>query len=226
MEEQQFDPYKFIGIILIALILTWMLFRTENTNISNPNITESVDVSETKSSPKINEFNNSSQNDEINQTYGIFSKWLEPKENEDLVLENKNLKIKISSKGANLTLVNLKDFSNHLEKPLNLVSENNHLINTSLKSRLGLLIDTKNIYFNNIKNEKNKGSQSIIFRANISDYKFLEFRYTLPNDGYKLGFEIRSEGLENILADEDVILSWQTNLFRNSKSIDYESRYT
>jgi len=226
MEEQQFDPYKFIGIILIALILTWMLFRTENSNISNPNITESVDVSETKSSPKINEFNNSSQNDEINQTYGIFSKWLEPKENEDLVLENKNLKIKISSKGANLTLVNLKDFSNHLEKPLNLVSENNHLINTSLKSRLGLLIDTKNIYFNNIKNEKNKGSQSIIFRANISDYKFLEFRYTLPNDGYKLGFEIRSEGLENILADEDVILSWQTNLFRNSKSIDYESRYT
>ena len=27
MEEKKFDPYQFIGFILIALILTWMLYR-------------------------------------------------------------------------------------------------------------------------------------------------------------------------------------------------------
>ena len=226
MEEEQFDPYKFIGIILIALILTWMLFRTENSNIPISNDIESVDVTKTDSSLKVKKLNNSSKNDEINLTYGIFSKWLESKEIEDLTLENKDLKLKISPKGANLTLVNLKSFSNHLDKPLNLVSENNHLINTSLKTRLGLLIDTKDIYFNNIKKEKNKGSQSIIFRANLSDFQFLEFKYTLENDGYKLNFEIRSEGLENVFVSEDFILNWNTDLFRNSKSIDYESRYT
>ena len=226
MEEEQFDPYKFIGIILIALILTWMLFRTENSNIPISNDIESVDVTKTDSSLKVKKLNNSSKNDEINLTYGIFSKWLESKEIEDLTLENKDLKLKISPKGANLTLVNLKSFSNHLDKPLNLVSENNHLINTSLKTRLGLLIDTKDIYFNNIKKEKNKGSQSIIFRANLSDFQFLEFKYTLENDGYKLNFEIRSEGLENVFFSEDFILNWNTDLFRNSKSIDYESRYT
>jgi len=226
MEEEQFDPYKFIGIILIALILTWMLFRTENSNIPISNDIESVDVIKTDSSIKVKKLNNSSKNDEINLTYGIFSKWLESKEIEDLTLENKDLKLKISPKGANLTLVNLKSFSNHLDKPLNLVSENNHLINTSLKTRLGLLIDTKDIYFNNIKKEKNKGSQSIIFRANLSDFQFLEFKYTLENDGYKLNFEIRSEGLENVFVSEDFILNWNTDLFRNSKSIDYESRYT
>ena len=226
MEEEQFDPYKFIGIILIALILTWMLFRTENSNIPISNDIESVDVIKTDSSIKVKKLNNSSKNDEINLAYGIFSKWLESKEIEDLTLENKVLKLKISPKGANLTLVNLKSFSNHLDKPLNLVSENNHLINTSLKTRLGLLIDTKDIYFNNIKKEKNKGSQSIIFRANLSDFQFLEFKYTLENEGYKLNFEIRSEGLENIFVSEDFILNWNTDLFRNSKSIDYESRYT
>ena len=228
MEEKKFDPYQFIGFILIAMILTWMLFRNENSNIQNSNQSDSVSKIEVLAPSRLDatDLKKSIDKDETQLIYGVFSKWLDPKDIEELVLENKNLKIKISSKGANLTLVNLKDFSNHLEKPLNLVSENNHLINTSLKSRLGLLIDTKDIYFNNIKNEKNNGSQSIIFTANISDYQFLEFRYTLPNDGYKLGFEIRSEGLENILADEDVILSWQTNLFRNSKSIDYESRYT
>ena len=226
MEEKKFDPYQFIGFILIAMILTWMLFRNENSNIQDSNPIESVNVLEAESFPKIKDSKKSLNKDEIQQTYGVFSKWLEPKKIEELVLENEDLKIKISSKGANLTLVNLKDFSNHIDQPLNLVFENNHLINTSLKSRLGLLIETKDIYFRHIEKEENNSSQSIIFRANISDFQFIEFKYTLPNQGYKLDFEIRSEGLENILASEDVILNWQTDLFRNSKSIDYESRYT
>ena len=226
MEEKKFDPYQFIGFILIAMILTWMLFRNQNSNIQDASPIESVNVLEAESAPEIKDFKKVLNKNEIQQTYGVFSEWLEPKEIEELVLENKDLKIKISSKGANLTLVNLKDFSNHIDQPLNLVSENNHLINTSLKSRLGLLIDTKEIYFHNIKKEENNLSQSIIFRANISDFQFLEFKYTLPIEGYKLDLEIRSEGLENILVTEDIILNWQTDLFRNSKSIDYESRYT
>ena len=226
MEEKQFDLYQFIGFILIAMILTWMLFRNQNSNIQDASPIESVNVLEAESAPEIKDFKKVLNKNEIQQTYGVFSEWLEPKEIEELVLENKDLKIKISSKGANLTLVNLKDFSNHIDQPLNLVFENNHLINTSLKSRLGLLIETKDIYFRHIEKEENNSSQSIIFRANISDFQFIEFKYTLPNQGYKLDFEIRSEGLENILASEDVILNWQTDLFRNSKSIDYESRYT
>ena len=226
MEEEQFDPYKFIGIILIALILTWMLFRTENTNIPISNNTELVDAGETVPSPKSNQINNSSKNDEINLTYGVFSKWIESKGIEDLTMENEDLILKISPKGANLSLVSLKSYRNHLDQPLNLVSENNHLLNTSIKTRLGLLIDTKDIYFNNIKKEKNKESQSIIFRANLSDYQFLEFKYTLYSQGYKLGIDITSEGLEDIFVSEDFLLNWKTDLFRNSKSIDYEGRYT
>ena len=225
MEEEQFDPYKFIGIILIALILTWMLFRTENTNIPISNNTELVDAGETVPSPKSNQINNL-KNDEINLTYGVFSKWIESKGIEDLTMENEDLILKISPKGANLSLVSLKSYRNHLDQPLNLVSENNHLLNTSIKTRLGLLIDTKDIYFNNIKKEKNKESQSIIFRANLSDYQFLEFKYTLYNQGYKLGIDITSEGLEDIFVSEDFLLNWKTDLFRNSKSIDYEGRYT
>ena len=233
MEEEKFDPYKFIGIILIALILTWMLFRNENTVIQNSNIAEQESYSDTatlesktKSASGVKVTNNSSQNGQLNQSYGVFSKWLEPKSTDELVLENKDLKFLISTKGANLSLVNLKEFSNHLDKPLNLISENNHLINTTLKTRLGLLFDTKNIYFDIVKWEKNNSSQSVILRAAISEFKFLEFKYTLPNKGYKLGFEIRSEGLEDIFVSDDFVLNWSTDLFRNSKSIDYESRYT
>ena len=37
MEEKRFDPYQFIGFVLIALILTWMLYvnRPEETVVSD-----------------------------------------------------------------------------------------------------------------------------------------------------------------------------------------------
>ena len=235
MEEEKFDPYKFIGVILIAMILTWMLFRNESVSTQNiqsveSNTNKSLETEFTSNDkdsqrPKYSGSATYQENN-VSETYGVFSSWLEVKDVEKLNLENKNLKIIVSSKGANLSLVNLKQFSNHIDQPLNLISENNHLINTVIKTRLGLLIETKNIYFNSSKTENNDKSQSLILRANISKYQFLEFKYTLPNEGYKFDFEIRSEGLEDILSSDNIIFEWGTDLFRNSKSIDYESRYT
>ena len=235
MEEEKFDPYKFIGVILIAMILTWMLFRNESVSTQNiqsveSNTNKSLETEFTSNDkdsqrPKYSGSATYQENN-VSETYGAFSSWLEVKEVEKLNLENKNLKIIVSSKGANLSLVNLKQFSNHIDQPLNLISENNHLINTVIKTRLGLLIETKNIYFNSSKTENNDKSQSLILRANISKNQFLEFKYTLPNEGYKFDFEIRSEGLEDILSSDNIIFEWGTDLFRNSKSIDYESRYT
>tara|TARA_X000001036_G_scaffold101328_2_gene94631 strand:- start:1789 stop:3651 length:1863 start_codon:yes stop_codon:yes gene_type:complete len=235
MEEEKFDPYKFIGVILIAMILTWMLFRNESVSTQNiqsveSNTNKSLETeftSNDKDSQRPKYSGSATyQKNNVSETYGAFSSWLEVKEVEKLNLENKNLKIIVSSKGANLSLVNLKQFSNHIDQPLNLISENNHLINTVIKTRLGLLIETKNIYFNSSKTENNDKSQSLILRANISKNQFLEFKYTLPNEGYKFDFEIRSEGLEDILSSDNIIFKWETDLFRNSKSIDYESRYT
>ena len=47
MEEKKFDPYQFIGFILIALILTWMLYRNgpEQENEENKANIEQVSVS-------------------------------------------------------------------------------------------------------------------------------------------------------------------------------------
>ena len=41
MEEKQFDVYQFIGFILIAMILTWMFFRNENSSSQNIQSVES-----------------------------------------------------------------------------------------------------------------------------------------------------------------------------------------
>ena len=64
MEEKKFDPYQFIGFILIALILTWMLYKNgpaeDDPNIKITN-TEQVD------SQNINNDINSTQSDSLIQ---------------------------------------------------------------------------------------------------------------------------------------------------------------
>ena len=49
MEEKRFDPYQFIGFILIALILTWMLYRNNPENYpAEKNKVTNVEPSENK----------------------------------------------------------------------------------------------------------------------------------------------------------------------------------
>ncbi|MBL30522.1 MAG: membrane protein insertase YidC [Flavobacteriaceae bacterium] len=223
MEEKQFDPYQFIGFILIAMILTWMLFRNQNV----PSQDETISQTNNSVSLKISkEESDSFDQDQNKITYGIFSELMNPAENIEHELQNEDLKIKISSKGANLTLVNLKNFTNYLGLPLNLIADDNNLINTTIKSRVGLTLETKNIFFKEIKYDDSDIEKSISLRAKITDFKYIQFKYILPKKGFKLKLEIRTEGLEDILSSDNIVFNWKKELFRNSKSIDYENRYT
>ena len=220
MEEKQFDPYQFIGFILIAMILTWMLFKNQNTPLPDESEINRVVTSEETNNKKSSiEFQNE-------LTYGMFSELMNSSEIKEYTLENEDLKVKISSKGANLILVNLKNYTNYLKLPLNLISDNNHTINTTIKSPMGLTLDTKNIFFKEIKLVNTENEKSILLTAKIDDVKYIQFKYALPNNGFKLNLEIRTEGFEDIISSDNIKFNWQKELFRNSKSIDYENRYT
>ena len=223
MEEKQFDPYQFIGFILIAMILTWMLFKNQNTSLSDESEIETNKVVTSEETDNNEESPVKFQN---KLTYGMFSELMNPAEIKEYTLENNDLKVKINSRGANLTLVNLKNYTNYLNLPLNLITGNNHTINTTIKSRMGLTLDTKNIFFKEIKFINTDNEKSLLLVAKIDDIKYIQFKYTLPKNGFKLNLEIRTEGFEDIISSDNIKFNWQKELFRNSKSIDYENRYT
>jgi YidC/Oxa1 family membrane protein insertase len=223
MEEKQFDPYQFIGFILIAMILTWMLFKNQNTPLPEESEIETNKVVTSEEADNDKESYVEFQN---KLTYGIFSELMNPAEIKEYTLENEDLKVKISSRGANLILVNLKNYTNYLKLPLNLITDNNHTINTIIKSRMGLTLETKNIFFKEIKFINTENEKSLLLSAKIDDIKYIQFKYTLPKNGFKLNLEIRTEGFEDILSSDNIKFNWQKELFRNSKSIDYENRYT
>ena len=81
MEEKRFDPYQFIGFVLIALILTWMLYvnRPEETVISDAQPTNTETVTENQQLSPI-QLNDSLKRINLQSTFGIFSNWMVEKD--------------------------------------------------------------------------------------------------------------------------------------------------
>ena len=92
MEERKFDPYQFIGFVLIAMILTWMLYVNKPEEGLNPAIeTEKTEVaSQPKEAPPI-QLNDSLQKINLQSTFGIFSNWMTDQGAAPQTLENKDL---------------------------------------------------------------------------------------------------------------------------------------
>ena len=227
MEERRFDPYQFIGFILIAMILTWMLYVNKPEEGANPPVepektklkTEQKDVAQIQLNDSLKKIN-------LQSTFGIFSNWMTDQGATTQIIENKDLFIKVSPKGGILELVRLKDYTDYLDQPLELVKEGNTKFNVQFTTKDGRRLNTKDFYFSPKLNSKN-GDQILSLKAAISPNQYLEFVYAIDAERFLVDFSIQSSGIAALLdSSEPAVFSWETNAYRNSKSIDYEGRYT
>ena len=227
MEERKFDPYQFIGFVLIAMILTWMLYVNKPEEVVNPAVdTEKTDVAtQPKEAPPF-QLNDSLQKINLQSTFGIFSNWMTDQGAPTQILENKDLLIKVSPKSGLITLVRLKNYTDYLDQPMELVKEGNSQFNLKFTTKDGRRLNTKDFYFTPQLSSKN-GKQTLSLKATIAPDQYLEFIYAVDAERFLVDFTIQSTGIATLLdSREPAILSWETNAYRNSKSIDYEGRYT
>ena len=226
MEEKRFDPYQFIGFVLIALILTWMLYvnRPEETVISDAQPINTQAVTEQQPSPI--QLNDSLKRINLQSTFGIFSNWMVDKAAKIQKIENKHLLIEVNPKGGVLSLVRLKDYSDYLDNPLDLIKEGNNKFNIQFVTKDGRRLNTKDFYFFPSLTNDN-GKQKLSLKANINLNQYLEFIYRIDTENFLVDFSVKSSGIASLLDEsEPAKLEWEKSAFRNSRSIDYESRYT
>ena len=227
MEERKFDPYQFIGFVLIAMILTWMLYVNKPEEGANP----AAEPDKTEVAPQVEQtppiqLNDSLQKINLQSTFGIFSNWMTDQGAATQRLENKNLLLEISPKGGVLELVRLKDYTDYLDQPLELIKEGNNQFNVQFTTKDGRRLNTKDFYFSTQLSSKN-GKQILSLKAAIAPNQYLEFVYAIDTERFLVDFSIQSSGIATLLdSSEPALLSWETRAYRNSKSIDYEGRYT
>ena len=222
MEEKKLDPYQLIGFVLIALIMTWMLMRQQDQNLNNQDkvISESENLNKTEKQ-LLSQNSKHTNNESVGFEDLIFSP---EKEEEFYQLENNLIKIVISNKGGEITKVNLKNFDNYLKEPLNLV-HNNQTTDLVFKLKDGREINTSKLTFDINKNKSKKGQ--LVMRAFFSQDRWIEFQYSLLPDSYLLDYSITSSNFQSFIDPSGLNrLEWNLKSFRNSKSVEYENRYT
>ena len=219
MEENKFDPYQFIGFVLIAIILTWMLYdqNPENEQVVLESKKESNEI---KSSIKEN--SDSPQLDDLGEFSDIISL---KRVNEPISIQNSKLKIKFNSLGGQIVELSLKDFTNHKGDSLYIIKNNNNF-NVEFKTKDGRSFNSSDFIFEPELSTKNF-KQVVTYRAKIGQNKNIEFIYELSADDFMINFRIKSEGLSPVLSnDQKNKFSWNLKAFRNSRSIEYENWYT
>ena len=219
MEENKFDPYQFIGFVLIAIILTWMLYdqNPENEQVVLESKKESNEI---KSSIKEN--SDYPQLDDLGEFSDVISL---KRVNEPISIQNSKLKIKFNSLGGQIVELSLKDFTNHKGDSLYIIKNNNNF-NVEFKTKDGRSFNSSDFIFEPEVSTKNF-KQVVTYRAKIGQNKNIEFIYELSADDFMINFRIKSEGLSPVLSnDQKNKFSWNLKAFRNSRSIEYENWYT
>ena len=222
MEEKKFDPYQFVGFVLIAIIMTWMLMNQQPVEEVAG---EAVVAEEITTTPVETRLTDSIQQLQLQASYGSFADLVVPKKNSTVSLENEVLSFEFSTKGGQMTKSYLKGYTNYLDQPLNLVKENQY-INFSFTTLDGRTLNTADLNFTPELSTAN-GAEVLVLKAALRSGQWIAFRYALSKDDFMVDFSIRSEGMQRVINQNiPQTLKWELTALRNSRSIEYENRYT
>ena len=211
MEENRFDPFQFIGFLLISGILMFWFYDNQSNMIENQEEiadTSQIEVVEQPSNIVDSPNNDYQDNDEFSE--------------EIIVLENSNILLEISTKGAEIKKLLLKNFNNYNDDPLFLIDNNKSIFSFNIPVGRNSNINSQDLNYTAEIIDKNS---SLKLKAQIDASSELELSFFLAENSSIVDFEL--DIIDNTNSNyENVELIWGRDSFRNSKSIDYENRYT
>ena len=213
MEQNKFDPLQFIGFLLISAILMFWFYDNQSSMIENQQMSEAENLVEETYENPIKEDNTSSNNLKIDQRF----------EEEIISLENENILLEISTGGAEINKILLKNFSNYNEEPLFLVNDNKSIFSYNIPIGRNSVINSADL---NYTYRIIKPDSEVVLTGIIDKQRSLDLTFKLQDNSRIVEFDIKLNDSNRSNNYDNVELIWGRDSFRNSKSIDYENRYT
>ena len=148
-----------------------------------------------------------------------------------ITLENKDLLVKLSTRGGKVASVELKDYKTFNKKPLILFSgDQNHFgLNFSAGDKN---INTDNYYFTPTGTAADlkvaeSDSASVTLRLSYSPTQYIDYIYSLKGTGFKLGLTVKPTGLDGVINNSGTLnLNWAASLHKQEKDIKQERQYS
>ena len=213
MEQNKLDITQLIGFLFLIAAFIWLfMFQPEIEEFDQVDTTTSQEISPSDES---NLANGSSFNSNPIKRDNV---------NEFIELENDDIKLIFSTQGAQIKEAVLKNYSGLDEEVFKIIDQNQNfsfLFNANNRSYNSSLL----FYEYNIV--ENSSGQEINFFYEHENGEVLFFKYMLPRKGFLLKLDVHSQGYSSLLnRSSDIDLNWTLSSLKNSKSQDYENRYT
>ena len=242
MEEKKFDKNSIIGFALIFLIVMWMMFNSQKNArkeqaekakqekidkaaIKKEALTKNVIATVVDTSTS-----NNVKLENLKRTLGIFAySAILPSAKENFTtIENDLIKLTIANKGGYIAEATLKKYEKYKKGSgslVSLVKDNNAALNITLQTNDNRTLNTKDLFFAPTIT-KVGANQIISMKLQASQNQFLEYKYVLKPNDYMIDFDVRSQGLNQVLnTSKPANLDWVLKAYTNEKSITYEDRY-
>ncbi len=213
MEQNKFDPLQFIGFLLISAILMFWFYDNQSSMIENQQMSEAESLVEETYENPIQEDISSSNNLKIDQRF----------EEEIISLENENILFEISTGGAEINKILLKNFSNYNDEPLFLVNDNKSIFSYNIPIGRNSVINSADL---NYTYRIIKPDSEVVLTGIIDEQRSLDLTFKLEDNSRIVDFDIKLNDSNRSNNYDNIELIWGRDSFRNSKSIDYENRYT
>ena len=215
MEENKFDPLQFIGFLLISAILMFWFYDNQSSYVENQQdiVVENPIEKFEDNSNTLNLAKEDSNKVELDKKF----------KEEIITLENDKILFEISTSGADINKLLLKDFNNYNEQPLFLVNDNKSIFSYNIPIGRNSIINSRDL---NYSAEIIKDKSILKLTAVIDSQRSLELTYSLEENSSILDFDLRLNDSDRNSTYDQLELVWGKDSFRNSKSIDYENRYT
>ncbi|MCR4620333.1 MAG: membrane protein insertase YidC [Paludibacteraceae bacterium] len=147
-------------------------------------------------------------------------------------IENNKIRLTVSSRGGQIAKAELKEFTTNAKEPLFLFDKEKDgtCFSVTLLTQNDRVIETKDLDFEPVDYKPglvDTDSATYTFRVKTSQGAILDYVYTLRQDDYMVGFEIKTEGMGNVLRRNvsDVQVKWTSKIKQQERSKKFEDRY-
>jgi len=146
-----------------------------------------------------------------------------------ITLENKDIRVKLSTRGGRIYNVELKNFKTFDKKPLILFDGSNNQFGFRFTAG-STVVNTNDRYFTPTSPEikvAGTDSNAVTLRLSYSPTQYVDYIYTLGATGFKVGYTVKLTGLDNVIANnKTVTLNWTASLRKQEKDVTQERLYS
>jgi YidC/Oxa1 family membrane protein insertase len=170
--------------------------------------------------------NDSLVNGQLRETYGDFAVAAAGQDRE-IVLENKDIRVTLGTRGGRIKEVLLKNYKTYDQQPLILLDEQTSDMTLTLPANSGN-IALQDLFFttNSSDTQVSEGdSSTVTFRLALSPTQTIEQTYSLSGSGFELGYDLKLNGMDNLLSNSPAQYYWLNHLKRLELDME-QSRIT